>query len=127
MDDSLRSRNRRSNQLSKRETATSVGSLDAQSYRRSTSVGTPSEDRGVMTRRVRIGEAKSHQPALLAGVEAGEDLIICRGTESIARITRIHDGAECDDLRAVLRGERAKQSSVTTAEVLAWRHERHSH
>lgn len=79
-----------------------------------------------MTRRVKFGEAKTHHSAMLADVEAGEDLIICRGTEPTGRITRIHGGAECDDLRAVLRGEQAKQSSVSTAEVLAWRHEGHS-
>ena len=79
-----------------------------------------------MTRRVKIGEAKTHLSALLADVEAGDDLIICRGTEPIARVTRFHREAEGDDLRAVLRRERAKQSPVTTSEILAWRHEGHS-
>ena len=32
-----------------------------------------------MTRHVKIGEAKTHLSALLAEVEAGEDLVICRG------------------------------------------------
>lgn len=80
-----------------------------------------------MTRRVKIGEAKTHLSALLADVEAGEDLIICRGPEPIARVTRIHRGAEGDSLRTVLRRERSKQSSVTTSEILAWRHEGHIH
>lgn len=48
LDDSFRTRNRWSNRSSKRETTTSVGSLDARSYRPSASVGTPSEDRGVI-------------------------------------------------------------------------------
>ena len=80
-----------------------------------------------MTRRVTIREAKSRLSALLADVEAGEDLIICRGPEPIARVTRIHREAEGDDLRAVLRRERAKQSPVTTSEILAWRHDGRSH
>ena len=80
-----------------------------------------------MTRRVKIGEAKIYLSALLAHVEAGEDLIICRGPEPIARVTRIHREAEGDDLRAVLRRERAKQSRVTTSEILSWRHEGHSY
>ena len=42
-----------------------------------------------MTRQVKIGEAKTHLSALLAEVEAGEDLVICRGPTPIARVTRI--------------------------------------
>ncbi|MCE2475672.1 MAG: type II toxin-antitoxin system prevent-host-death family antitoxin [Alphaproteobacteria bacterium] len=80
-----------------------------------------------MTRRVTIGEAKPRLSALLADVEAGEDLIKCRGPEPIARVTRIHREAEGDDLRVVLRRERAKQSPVTTSEIMVWRHEGHSH
>ena len=41
-----------------------------------------------MTRHVKIGEAKTHLSALLAEVEAGEDLVICRGQTPIARVTR---------------------------------------
>ena len=37
-----------------------------------------------MTRRVKIGEAKTHLSALLADVEAGEDLVICRGPTPVA-------------------------------------------
>ena len=80
-----------------------------------------------MTRRVNIGEAKTHLSALLAHVEAGEDLIMCRGPEPIARVTRIRRESEGDNLRAVLRRERAKQSPVTTSEILSWRHEGHSY
>ena len=35
-----------------------------------------------MTRYVKIGEAKTHLSALLAEVEAGEDLIVCRGSDA---------------------------------------------
>ena len=80
-----------------------------------------------MTRRVNIGEAKTHLSALLDDVEAGEDLIICRGPEPIARVTRIHPEAEGRDLRAILRTERSKQRSVTTSEILAWRLEGQIH
>ena len=78
-----------------------------------------------MIRRVKIGEAKTRLSALLADVEAGEDLIICRGPTPIARVTRIHRGAEGHDLRAVLRAERSRQKPVTTSEILAWRHAGH--
>ena len=72
---------------------------------------------------VDIHEAKTHLSALLADIEAGEDLIICRGPEPIACVTRIHRGAEVGNLRAVLRGERSKQRPVTSQEILAWRRE----
>jgi antitoxin (DNA-binding transcriptional repressor) of toxin-antitoxin stability system len=76
---------------------------------------------------VKIGEAKTHLSALLADVEAGEDLIICRGSEPIARVTRVRREAEGGNLRAVLRSGRSKQGPVTSSEILAWRHEGHCH
>lgn len=78
-----------------------------------------------MTRQVRVGEAKMHLSGLLAAVEAGEDIVICRGPTPVARITRIRNGEEQAALRATLRRERAKQKAVTTSEILSWRHEGH--
>ena len=80
-----------------------------------------------MTRRVKIGEAKAHLPALLTAVEAGEDLVICRGARPIAHVTRIAGEGDHAALSATLRRERAKQKAVTTAELLSWRHEGHGH
>lgn len=80
-----------------------------------------------MTRQAKISEAKTHLSALLAEVEAGEDLIICRGPTPIARITRIGGGQEHAILCATLRREQAKQKAVTTDEFLSWRHEGHAH
>ena len=79
-----------------------------------------------MTRRVKIGEAKTHLSALLAAVEAGEDLVICRGATPVAHVTRVANEAEHAVLCATLRRERAKQKTVTTAEILSWRHEGHA-
>ena len=79
-----------------------------------------------MTRRVKIGEAKTHLSALLADVEAGEDLVICRGETPIAQVTRIAREGEHAALSATLRRERAKQKPVTTSELLSWRHEGHT-
>jgi len=79
-----------------------------------------------MTRRVKIGEAKTHLSTLLARVEGGEDLIICRGSVPVARVTRIVD-ERYEHVREILRRERAKRKPVTTNEILAWRHEGHSH
>ena len=79
-----------------------------------------------MTRRVKIGEAKTHLSALLADVEAGEDLVICRDTTPVAHVTRFAGEDEHASLSATLRRERTKQKSVTTAEILSWRHEGHA-
>lgn len=80
----------------------------------------------IMARRVKIGEAKTHLSALLAEVEAGEDLVICRGTTPVAHVTRIAGADEHAAISATLRRARAKQRSVTTAEILSWRHEGHA-
>jgi len=79
-----------------------------------------------VARRVKIGEAKTHLSALLMEVEAGEDLVICRGTTPIAHVTRIAEADEHAALSATLRRERAKQKAVTTPEILSWRHEGHT-
>lgn len=42
-----------------------------------------------MTVTVKIGEAKTHLSELLARVEAGEEIVIARGNDPIARLTRI--------------------------------------
>lgn len=78
-----------------------------------------------MTRYVKIGEAKTHLSALLVKVEAGEEVVICRGSKPIARVTPHVDGEEHAALCATMRRERAKQQSVTTSEILSWRHEGH--
>ena len=79
-----------------------------------------------MTRQVKIGEAKTHLSALLAEVEAGENLVICRGATPIAYVTRVSSAREHAALCATLRRERAKQKAVTTSDILLWRHEGHA-
>lgn len=78
-----------------------------------------------MTRCVKIREVKAHLSALLTEVEAGEDLVICRGETPVAHVTRIVKESEHAALSAMLRRERAKQKPVTTSEILSWRHEGH--
>ena len=62
-----------------------------------------------MTRYVKIGEATRHLSALLAEVEAGEDLVICRGATPVARVTAYIDGREQAAVRdaAPVTGEAA--------------------
>jgi len=78
-----------------------------------------------MTITVKIGEAKTHLSELLVKVEAGEQVVIARGAEPIAKLTRI---AKDNDVNAVIeeiRAARARAKPVTTEEILAWRHEGH--
>jgi len=77
-----------------------------------------------MARSVNIGETRTHLSALLAEVEAGEELVLCRNGTPIARVTPF-GSEEHAALCATLRRERAKQRAVTTSEILAWRHEGH--
>ncbi|CAH2401823.1 Antitoxin (modular protein) [Mesorhizobium escarrei] len=42
-----------------------------------------------MTITVKVGEAKTHPSNLLAKVEAGEEVIISRGNDPIAKLSRI--------------------------------------
>lgn len=83
------------------------------------------EEETTMARYVKIGEAKTHLSALLAEVEAGEELVLCRGAKPIARVTPF-GSREHAALRETLLRERAKQRAVTTSEILAWRHEGHT-
>ena len=64
--------------------------------------------------------------ALLAEVEAGENLVICRGATPVANVTRVSSARERAALCATLRRERAKQKAVTTSDILSWRHEGHA-
>jgi antitoxin (DNA-binding transcriptional repressor) of toxin-antitoxin stability system len=76
-----------------------------------------------MTLTVRVGEAKTHLSDLLARVEAGEEILIARGDEPIAKLTRIE---KANDLTAVLaeaRAARARAKSVSREDILAWRRE----
>ncbi|MGO9673690.1 MAG: type II toxin-antitoxin system Phd/YefM family antitoxin [Methylocella sp.] len=74
---------------------------------------------------VKVGEAKTHLSDLLARVEAGEEVIIARGNEPIAKLTRIDSRAQRRAAIEALKAERAKAQPVTTEEILAWRHEGH--
>ena len=80
-----------------------------------------------MTRHVKIGEAKTHLSHLLTRVEAGEDLVICRGATPIAHVTRVGSAEEHLELCETIRRERAKQAAVSTSEILSWRHEGHGY
>jgi len=76
-----------------------------------------------MTITVKVGEAKTHLSDLLARVEAGEEVIIARGNEPIARLSRIEKAKNLAEVVAEARAARARAKPVTRSEVLSWRRE----
>ncbi len=80
-----------------------------------------------MTLTVKIGEAKTRLSELIARVEAGEEVIIARGREPVARLApldaerRARVGQAIADIRAL----RARARPVSVEENLAWKHEGH--
>ncbi|MER8503702.1 MULTISPECIES: type II toxin-antitoxin system prevent-host-death family antitoxin [unclassified Mesorhizobium] len=72
---------------------------------------------------VKVGEAKTHLSELLSRVEAGEEVIISRGNDPIAKLSRIQ---RRDDVEAVIEeisAARARAKPVTQDEIRAWRDE----
>lgn len=74
---------------------------------------------------VQIEDAKTHLTDLLVRVEAGEDVIIARGNDPIAKLSRILNASDVRAAIEEIRAIRAKAKPVTTEEILAWRHEGH--
>lgn len=78
-----------------------------------------------MTINVKVGEAKTHLSDLLARVEAGEEVVISRGNDPIARLSRIPKTNDLGALIEEVRAARARAKPVTAEEILAWKHEGH--
>jgi prevent-host-death family protein len=76
---------------------------------------------------VKVGEAKTRLSELLARVESGEEVVIARGNDPVARLVPLDERAR---RRAAIEAIKAQRDSgrikpVTLEEILAWRHERH--
>ena len=76
-----------------------------------------------MTLTVKVGEAKPHLSELLAKVEAGEDVVIARGNEPVARLIRATDTQERRRMLDTLRTERSQRSIVYADEIQTWKNE----
>lgn len=76
-----------------------------------------------MTLTVKVGEAKTHLSELLAKVEAGEDVVIARGNEPIARLIKANDTQERRRMLHALRTERAQRSLVNADDIQSWKNE----
>ena len=76
-----------------------------------------------MTITVKISEAKTRLSELLARVEAGEEIIIQRGHEPIARLTLIPRRRDFDALVGEVKASRSGRQATTADEILGWRDE----
>jgi antitoxin (DNA-binding transcriptional repressor) of toxin-antitoxin stability system len=72
---------------------------------------------------VKIGEDKTHLSDLLAKVEAGEEVIIQRGDEPVARLTRIRRDHDVRAAIADIFTARVGLAPTTTNEIRAWKRE----
>lgn len=76
-----------------------------------------------MTITIKVGEAKTHLSELLAKVEAGEEVVIARGNEPVARLVKANDPQSRTQLIATIRTERSRRNKVTADEIRAWKEE----
>ncbi|AGS26258.1 type II toxin-antitoxin system antitoxin Phd/YefM family protein (plasmid) [Rhizobium etli] len=72
---------------------------------------------------VKVAEAKARLSELLAKVEAGEEVIISRGTKPVARLSRVRSKNDIDTLIAEIKAQRIPRQSTTQAELREWRDE----
>jgi prevent-host-death family protein len=76
---------------------------------------------------VKVAEAKARLSELLAKVEAGEEFVIARGHEPIARLVplepRRNGRAAFAEMIAARDSGRIQRVSIE--EILAWKHEEH--
>ena len=80
-----------------------------------------------MTIQVKIGEAKARLSELIAQVEAGEEVVIARGNQVVARIVRaratLDAKAAVERIRTRREALRAGGVTVTQDEIRQWRDE----
>lgn len=70
---------------------------------------------------VTIGDAKTRFSELLARAEAGEEIVIARGDEAVAKLTPVRRAADVRAAIAEIRAARAGHAATTAEEILAWR------
>jgi prevent-host-death family protein len=75
-----------------------------------------------MTITVKVGEAKTHLSDLLNKVEAGEDVVIARGDQPVARLVPIRAERGPDIVEDILAA-RARRRPVSREEIQAWKNE----
>jgi prevent-host-death family protein len=76
-----------------------------------------------MTTTVKISQAKTHFSELLTRVEAGEEVVIARGNDPIARLIAIDERRQRLAAIDAVRALRAQAKPVTHAEIQEWKQE----
>ncbi len=72
---------------------------------------------------VKVHEAKTHLSELLAKVEAGEEVIIARGNDPIAKLIRVRREGDTAAVIAEIKASRLGRPRTTIEEILAWKEE----
>ncbi len=76
-----------------------------------------------MTVIIKVGEADPQISELLDRVEAGEEVVIERAGQPVARLTRVVPGQDVTAVVAEIRAARAGYERTTADELVAWKHE----
>jgi prevent-host-death family protein len=76
-----------------------------------------------MTLTIEIGEAKARFCELVARVEAGEEIVIARGREPVARLVPLPRPDAVSAVIAEVRAARTGRAKTCPEERLAWRGE----
>jgi antitoxin (DNA-binding transcriptional repressor) of toxin-antitoxin stability system len=76
-----------------------------------------------MTINVKVGQAKTHLSELLVKAEAGEEVIISRGDQPIAKLVAIRSANDAREVFKRLAEIRTKAKPVTQDEIRQWRDE----
>lgn len=72
---------------------------------------------------VKVSEANAHFSELLVRIEAGEDVIISRGSEPVVRMSRTCKETDLQLLMNEVRAALARVTPSTPDEILSWRDE----
>ena len=76
-----------------------------------------------MSLTVKIGEAKARFSELVAKAEAGEEIIIARGHEPVARLVRLPRPDAFSAVIAEVKAARTARAATRPEELMAWRDE----
>ena len=78
-----------------------------------------------MTITIEADEGAARWSELLAEVEAGNDVIIARGTQLVARVARLPQPSpdDVDAAIAALRENRKQFAPITIDEIIEWKNE----
>ncbi len=78
-----------------------------------------------MTITIDAADGAARWSELLAEVEAGNDVIIARGTQPVARLAKLPQSStgDVDAAIATLRENRKQYAPITIDEIIAWKNE----